>query len=84
MTKKTAKKTVKKKAAKKPLKKKKAISKPSKPPKPVKPITKRNSCPECGSFNIIYSKITDRVICQDCAAIFASLTPEDDEKFNAS
>ncbi|MBU0615993.1 MAG: hypothetical protein KJ601_07945 [Nanoarchaeota archaeon] len=72
MAKKVVKKTVKK------------VTKVSKPLKATKPVSTRKTCPECGSRNIIYSRITDRVICQDCAAIFASLVPEDEEKFNAS
>lgn len=71
-----------KKVVKKAKKVKKTTKKPVKPVKEAKPVSTRNSCPVCGSVNIIYSKITDRVICQDCAAIFAALSPEDAGKFD--
>ena len=38
-------------------------------------------CPECGSRNVVISKITSNTICQDCGAIFAGLMPELEEKF---
>lgn len=40
-----------------------------------------NECPECGSNNVYYSKITDEIICRDCGAIFAKLIPEEEKKF---
>ncbi len=39
----------------------------------------RKECPECGSTNVIYSKISDNTICQDCGAIFAKLIPKEEE-----
>jgi len=40
--------------------------------------SERKECPECGSSNVIYSKISDNTICQDCGAIFAKLIPEEE------
>lgn len=40
----------------------------------------RKDCPECGSTNVIYSKIGDNTVCQDCGAIFAKLIPEEEQK----
>lgn len=28
-------------------------------------------CPECGSLNIVYSKLRDEIICNDCGCIYA-------------
>ena len=41
----------------------------------------RKECPECGSTNVIYSKMNDNTVCQDCGAIFAKLIPEEEKKF---
>lgn len=41
----------------------------------------RKECTECGSNNVVYSKISDNTICQDCGAIFAKLIPEEERKF---
>ena len=49
--------------------------------KEVKEEPLSKECPECGSTNVIYSKISDNTICQDCGAIFAKLIPEEEEKF---
>jgi len=39
----------------------------------------RKECPECGSNNVVYSKISDNTICRDCGAIFAKLIPKEEE-----
>ena len=41
----------------------------------------RSECPECGSVNVVISKMTGNTICQDCGAIFAGLIPEVEQKF---
>ncbi len=41
----------------------------------------RNECPECGSVNVVISKITGNTICQDCGAILAGLPPDLEKKF---
>ena len=78
-------KVAKKKSIKKaPRPKKKVVRKTAK--KSVKrKITKpaeinRNECPECGSGNVVISKVTGNTICQDCGAIFAGLMPEVEQK----
>jgi len=38
-------------------------------------------CPECGSLNVVYSQISDELICKDCGVIFAELSPEQEERF---
>ncbi len=37
-------------------------------------------CPECGSTNIVISKMTGNTICQECGAIFAGLPPDMEKK----
>jgi len=39
----------------------------------------KKECPECGSTNVIYNREKDQLTCQDCAAIFEELGPEDEE-----
>ena len=41
----------------------------------------KNECPECGSSNVYYSSKSDEIICRDCGAIFAELTPKEEKKF---
>lgn len=73
------------KQAKKPKDKPKQIEKKPvekkalKQEKPSQPI-KRNECPECGSLNVVISKMTGNTICQDCGAIFAGLPPDVEKK----
>lgn len=39
------------------------------------------ACPECGSENVLYDADHDRLICNDCAAIFAELPPALEREF---
>jgi len=39
----------------------------------------KNECPECGSTNVIYKRVEDQLLCQDCGTIFEELSPEDEE-----
>lgn len=41
----------------------------------------RNSCAECGSTNVIYDREDDKIICQDCGAIFEELSAGDEEDY---
>ena len=41
----------------------------------------KKECPECGSTNVIYDKEKDELICQDCGAVFAELTPKKEKRF---
>jgi len=60
---------------------KKGKKRASRVKKEPKESISRNECPECGSVNIVISQITGNMICQDCGAILAGLTPEVEEKF---
>ena len=68
----------KKKAAKK--KTKTSAAKKGKKPEAETLRIPRDRCPECGSYNILHSKVTGQTICQDCAAIFEPLDPESEKK----
>jgi ribosomal protein S27E len=48
----------------------------------IKNIHEVNSCPECGSENIIYKDEEQQVICEDCGMIFEPLgSKEEEEEF---
>ena len=44
-------------------------------------VDKIDACPECGSTNIVHQEKKDEVICQDCGAIFAELSGDDEKRF---
>src|SRR3989344_6632654 len=77
---KKAKRIVSRKASKKAAPK---ASKKSALKKAILPVStaSRSECPECGSVNVVISKMTGNTICQDCGAIFAGLIPEVEQKF---
>jgi ribosomal protein S27E len=85
--KKKAVKTVVKKKSPKPRKKapKKAKAVKKAPKKRVKKAAtieiNKNECPECGSMNVVISKMTGNTICQDCGAILAGLPPDVEKQF---
>ncbi len=41
----------------------------------------KDECPECASNNVHYNKEKDEIICRDCGAIFAELTPKKEKQF---
>jgi len=47
----------------------------------MKKKIKKNECPECGSDNVYYDKEKDEIVCRDCGAIFAELTPKEEREF---
>jgi len=44
----------------------------------------KNECPECGSNNVYYDKEKDEIVCRDCGAIFAELTPKEEKEFEGA
>lgn len=70
----------KKKVSKAPKKKAKTASRKKRVVKEPVHINK-NECPECGSLNVVISKITGNTICQECGAILAGLPPELEKQF---
>ena len=44
-------------------------------------ISKLKSCPDCGSDNIVYSRVREQIICRDCGLLFEPLSPDEEELF---
>jgi transcription initiation factor TFIIIB Brf1 subunit/transcription initiation factor TFIIB len=47
-------------------------------------IQEIKECPDCASSNIVHNLEREQVVCRECGLIYEPLTPDVEEKFEAS